>query len=171
MPQHLKRPLPKARCRHPRLKQQLEAHLNKKSCANCHAKIDPFGVPFEQYDVIGKFRTSVKKVDQEELQRRIDEVQQRDPVAEFKQIDTDGSGYISKDEWFAHVKAQNPGQKHDDKTLMQRLLFVKRHTQLRTINYTLKKNDDLTFKVDPENAQDEDFPFLSHLPPQWALSN
>ena len=41
-------------------KQQLEKHRDKASCRNCHKKIDPWGVAFEQYDAIGKFRTEIK---------------------------------------------------------------------------------------------------------------
>ena len=41
-------------------KQQLEKHRDKASCRNCHKKIDPWGVAFEQYDAIGQFRTEIK---------------------------------------------------------------------------------------------------------------
>jgi mono/diheme cytochrome c family protein len=38
------------------LKQKLELHRDKDSCRNCHQKIDPFGVVFENYDAVGHFR-------------------------------------------------------------------------------------------------------------------
>jgi hypothetical protein len=38
------------------LKQKLEMHRDKDSCRNCHQKIDPFGVVFENYDAVGYFR-------------------------------------------------------------------------------------------------------------------
>jgi hypothetical protein len=38
------------------LKQQLEIHRNNDACRNCHKKIDPWGVAFENYDTIGKYR-------------------------------------------------------------------------------------------------------------------
>ncbi|WDE97054.1 DUF1592 domain-containing protein [Lentisphaera profundi] len=37
------------------IKQQLELHREKSSCIDCHLKIDPWGVVFENYDAVGKF--------------------------------------------------------------------------------------------------------------------
>ena len=42
------------------LKEQLELHRNKASCVDCHRKIDPYGVVFEQYDAVGRLRTKAK---------------------------------------------------------------------------------------------------------------
>ena len=42
------------------VKQQLEKHRDKASCRNCHQKIDPWGVAFEQYDAIGLMRTQIR---------------------------------------------------------------------------------------------------------------
>jgi uncharacterized membrane protein len=39
------------------LKEQLFLHRNKVSCMDCHRKIDPFGVVFENYDAVGRYRT------------------------------------------------------------------------------------------------------------------
>ncbi|MEC9093261.1 MAG: DUF1592 domain-containing protein [Planctomycetota bacterium] len=44
------------------LKKQLELHRQKKSCNNCHRKIDPWGIPFENYDATGQWRTEVLRV-------------------------------------------------------------------------------------------------------------
>ena len=41
------------------LKQQLELHRKKESCNNCHRRIDPWGVVFENYDAVGRWRTVV----------------------------------------------------------------------------------------------------------------
>lgn len=38
------------------IKQQLELHREKSSCVDCHLKIDPWGVVFENYDAVGKFQ-------------------------------------------------------------------------------------------------------------------
>ena len=38
------------------LRQQLEAHRQKKECASCHAKIDPLGFGLENFDAIGRWR-------------------------------------------------------------------------------------------------------------------
>jgi len=39
------------------LRMKLEAHIKDPSCASCHAKIDPLGLAFENYDAIGRWRT------------------------------------------------------------------------------------------------------------------
>lgn len=41
------------------LKQQLEIHRKKQACNNCHQGIDPWGIAFENYDAVGKWRTNV----------------------------------------------------------------------------------------------------------------
>ena len=38
------------------LKEQLFLHRNKVSCMDCHQKIDPYGVVFENYDAVGRFK-------------------------------------------------------------------------------------------------------------------
>lgn len=42
------------------LKQQLERHRANVSCANCHGKIDPWGIAFERYDAVGRWRQSAR---------------------------------------------------------------------------------------------------------------
>jgi len=39
------------------LKKQLEFHRQKTSCNDCHQEIDPWGVPLEHFDAIGRWRT------------------------------------------------------------------------------------------------------------------
>jgi len=41
------------------LKQQLELHREKASCNSCHRGIDPWGVPLENFDAVGLWRTEV----------------------------------------------------------------------------------------------------------------
>jgi hypothetical protein len=38
------------------LRERLERHRNQPGCANCHAKIDPWGLPFEEFDAGGRWR-------------------------------------------------------------------------------------------------------------------
>lgn len=38
------------------LRERLEQHRNQEGCAQCHQKIDPWGLPFEQFDAGGLFR-------------------------------------------------------------------------------------------------------------------
>lgn len=40
------------------LRQELEAHRNKEECASCHDEIDPIGFGLENFDAIGRYRTS-----------------------------------------------------------------------------------------------------------------
>src|SRR6185437_17146194 len=40
------------------IRQQLEAHATHTVCASCHAKIDPLGLAFDNYDAIGRWRTT-----------------------------------------------------------------------------------------------------------------
>jgi len=39
------------------LRERLEQHRANANCAGCHAKIDPLGFAFENYDAVGVFRT------------------------------------------------------------------------------------------------------------------
>ena len=40
------------------LRQKLERHRNQKGCANCHSGVDPWGIPFEQFDAGGLFKNN-----------------------------------------------------------------------------------------------------------------
>ncbi|MGC4002333.1 MAG: DUF1592 domain-containing protein [Pirellulales bacterium] len=44
------------------LRQKIEAHRNDANCAACHAKIDPLGLAWDNYDAIGQWRTREKVV-------------------------------------------------------------------------------------------------------------
>ena len=41
------------------LKQRIENHRNQAACFSCHAKIDPWGIAFENYDALGRWRDQV----------------------------------------------------------------------------------------------------------------
>jgi mono/diheme cytochrome c family protein len=43
------------------IKDLLAKHRKKESCFACHARLDPWGIPFEQYNAIGKFQPNVPK--------------------------------------------------------------------------------------------------------------
>lgn len=38
------------------LRERLEQHRNQPGCAQCHSKIDPWGIPFEEFDAGGAFK-------------------------------------------------------------------------------------------------------------------
>jgi Protein of unknown function (DUF1588)/Protein of unknown function (DUF1592)/Protein of unknown function (DUF1585) len=42
------------------LRDKIEAHRNDANCAACHAKIDPLGLAWDNYDAIGQWRTREK---------------------------------------------------------------------------------------------------------------
>jgi hypothetical protein len=42
------------------LRQKIEAHRNDANCAACHAKIDPLGLAWDNYDAIGQWRSREK---------------------------------------------------------------------------------------------------------------
>ena len=41
------------------LKERIEDHRNHAACMSCHAKIDPWGIAFENYDALGRWRDKV----------------------------------------------------------------------------------------------------------------
>lgn len=55
------------------LRQKIEAHRNHASCAACHAKIDPLGLAWDNYDAIGQWRT------RERVEKGVGEDPQIDP--------------------------------------------------------------------------------------------
>ena len=42
------------------LKQRIENHRNHAACLSCHAKIDPWGIAFENFDAVGNWRTQTQ---------------------------------------------------------------------------------------------------------------
>jgi hypothetical protein len=42
------------------LKERLEDHRNQAACKSCHIKIDPWGIAFENYDALGRWRDRIR---------------------------------------------------------------------------------------------------------------
>ena len=42
------------------LKERIENHRNHAACRSCHVKIDPWGIAFENYDALGRWRDQIK---------------------------------------------------------------------------------------------------------------
>ena len=42
------------------LKERIADHRNDPACYSCHARIDPWGIAFENYDAMGSFRAAIK---------------------------------------------------------------------------------------------------------------
>lgn len=43
------------------IKDLLEQHRQKESCNDCHVRLDPWGIPFERYNAIGKYQPVIPK--------------------------------------------------------------------------------------------------------------
>ena len=43
------------------IKELLARHRNTESCNDCHSRLDPWGIPFERYNAIGKYQPFVPK--------------------------------------------------------------------------------------------------------------
>ncbi len=41
------------------LKERIANHRDKPACSSCHARIDPWGIAFENYDALGSYRTTI----------------------------------------------------------------------------------------------------------------
>jgi hypothetical protein len=65
------------------IRQKIEAHRNHASCAACHAKIDHFGIAWDNYDAIGQWRT------REKVDKGIGE----DPLIESSGVMPDGRSF------------------------------------------------------------------------------
>ncbi|MDF1751787.1 MAG: DUF1592 domain-containing protein [Verrucomicrobiales bacterium] len=71
------------------IRQKLEAHAQDANCAACHAKIDPFGLAFDQYDAIGQFRTH----------ERVEKGKGDDPLADPSGTLPDGRKFANAEEF------------------------------------------------------------------------
>jgi hypothetical protein len=52
------------------LKQRIELHRQPGECQNCHAKIDPWGIPFENFDATGSWRSEIEPQDDGDQRRQ-----------------------------------------------------------------------------------------------------
>lgn len=67
------------------LKERIADHRNKAACRSCHAKIDPWGIAFENYDALGKFRSVIndRPVDASSLLYNKEELSGIDGLKEY----------------------------------------------------------------------------------------
>jgi mono/diheme cytochrome c family protein len=79
------------------LREQLELHRGKGSCAACHAKFDPYGFALESFDVMGAFRTRYRIADPDAGKRK--------GTLRWKEgLPVDASGVTPQGEAFSNVK-------------------------------------------------------------------
>ena len=76
------------------VKEQIKKHKEVAQCASCHDKIDPIGFGLENFDYLGKWRTTetLGKVDNKKKKNKDRKALKRVPI--------DASGYLSKSEKF-----------------------------------------------------------------------
>ncbi len=67
------------------LKERMEDHRNDPACFSCHAKIDPWGIAFENFDALGQWRDKIadKPVDASSLLYNKDELHGLKGVKEY----------------------------------------------------------------------------------------
>lgn len=66
------------------LKEQLFLHRNKVSCMDCHAKIDPYGIVFENYNAVGLFQTVANNGNPIDVRTELPDGKEVDGVEEIK---------------------------------------------------------------------------------------
>jgi hypothetical protein len=71
------------------IRDQLQAHATHATCASCHARIDPLGFAFENYDAVGAWRT----------QERVRGGTGTDPVVDASGILPNGKTFQTPDEF------------------------------------------------------------------------
>ena len=71
------------------IRDQLQAHATHATCAACHAKIDPLGFAFENYDAVGAWRT----------QERVRSGTGMDPLVDATGMLPNGSKFLGADEF------------------------------------------------------------------------
>ena len=76
------------------VKEQIKKHKEVAQCASCHDKIDPIGFGLENFDYLGKWRTTetLGKVDNKKKKNKDRKALKRVPI--------DASGYLSRGEKF-----------------------------------------------------------------------
>ena len=67
------------------LKERMEDHRNDPACFSCHAKIDPWGIAFENFDALGRWRDKIADtpVDASSLLYNKDELHGMEGVKEY----------------------------------------------------------------------------------------
>ena len=53
------------------MRQQLEQHRTREACNDCHRGIDPWGIPFENFDATGVWRAEALRVVQDKRKNKL----------------------------------------------------------------------------------------------------
>jgi hypothetical protein len=79
------------------IREQLAAHSTNATCASCHAKIDPLGLAFDNFDAIGRWRTH----------ERVEGGMGEDPAVDASGTLSDGRAFAGPDA-FKRLLAESP---------------------------------------------------------------
>lgn len=81
-----------------RIKDLLRQHRQKESCADCHVRLDPWGIPFERYNAIGQFERFTSpdgtKINQFDKRRYPDLASYQKYLKEVRIIEVDATAKV-----------------------------------------------------------------------------
>ena len=117
------------------LRQKIEAHRNNANCAACHAKIDPLGLAWDNYDAIGQWRTLEK----------VAQGRGADPMIDPSGVMPDGRTFKDANEFKRllledHEKVARAFIEHLCTYALRRVLTVDDQEDLKAIEAEAKKN-------------------------------
>ncbi len=117
------------------IRQKIEAHRNHASCAACHAKIDHYGIAWDNYDAIGQWRT------REKVAKGIGE----DPLIDASGVMPDGRSFKDSAQ-FKQLLIEDRDQftrafiEHLCTYALRRVLTVDDQDDIKSIEADAKKN-------------------------------
>lgn len=117
------------------LRQKIEAHRNNANCAACHAKIDPLGLAWDNYDAIGQWRTLEK----------VARGRGADPMIDPSGVMPDGRAFKNANDFKRlllddHEKVARAFIEHLCTYALRRVLTVDDQEDLKAIEAEAKKN-------------------------------
>ena len=117
------------------LRQKIEAHRNNANCAACHAKIDPLGLAWDNYDAIGQWRTLEK----------VAQGRSADPMIDPSGVMPDGRAFKDANDFKRllledHEKVARAFIEHLCTYALRRVLTVDDQEDLKAIEAEAKKN-------------------------------
>lgn len=117
------------------LRQKIEAHRNNANCAACHAKIDPLGLAWDNYDAIGQWRTLEK----------VAQGRGADPMIDPSGVMPDGRAFKDANDFKRllledHEKVALAFIEHLCTYALRRVLTVDDQEDLKAIEAEAKKN-------------------------------
>jgi len=77
------------------LNQKMFAHRNNDACKNCHQKIDPWGIPFENFDASGAWREQVLVVSKSESKVAVKRTKRKKTVFDKDYLEIDRESTLS----------------------------------------------------------------------------